>query len=135
MMKSKYIQTLVLVFGIALLAGLGVLWYEHNEATELAPLGQLERMTLSGNIVCLPHKDTTGPQTLECAFGLQTEEGTYYALDFGSMSQPAPTLKGNEHITANGIFVPIETLSADHWQKYDIEGIFAVTDSFQIQGE
>lgn len=33
-----------------------------------------------GRIVCLPHKNTDGPQTMECAFGLRTDAGVYYAL-------------------------------------------------------
>lgn len=37
-------------------------------------------VTLEGRLVCLPHKNTSGPQTLECAYGLQTDDGTYYAL-------------------------------------------------------
>jgi len=36
-------------------------------------------LTIAGEFVCLPHKDTTGPQTEECAFGLKSED-TYYAL-------------------------------------------------------
>lgn len=36
-------------------------------------------LTIVGEFVCLPHKDTAGPQTEECAFGLKSED-TYYAL-------------------------------------------------------
>ena len=45
------------------------------------------RAMLEGEFVCLPHTDTTGPQTEECAFGLKTADGKYYALDLGPLSQ------------------------------------------------
>lgn len=37
-------------------------------------------ISISGEIVCLPHKDTTGPTTLECAYGLKADDGRYYGL-------------------------------------------------------
>gem|GEM_PF-5772552 len=37
-------------------------------------------VTLQGKRVCLPHKDTTGPQTQECAIGFQDIAGNYYAI-------------------------------------------------------
>ena len=36
--------------------------------------------TFEGKTVCLPHKNMDGPQTLECAIGFQTDDGTYYGL-------------------------------------------------------
>lgn len=35
---------------------------------------------LNGELVCLPHRDQSGPQTMECAFGFKDSTGTYYAL-------------------------------------------------------
>lgn len=37
-------------------------------------------ISVEGQVVCLPHKDKTGPQTLECAYGLQDKDGTHYSL-------------------------------------------------------
>ena len=37
-------------------------------------------VTIRGEAMCLPHKNTDGPQTLECAFGLKDEKGQYYGL-------------------------------------------------------
>ena len=39
-------------------------------------------VTLSGEVACLPHKNTDGPQTLECAIGLHTDDNRYYALQY-----------------------------------------------------
>lgn len=89
------------------------------------------RGTLTGTHVCLPHADTDGPQTLECALGMKTDAGEYYALDFSLMSQMDPLLQTGERFRANGLITPIEMLSSDHWQQYAIEGIFSVTDSVE----
>lgn len=90
-----------------------------------------QRASLSGIYVCLPHKDTTGPQTDECASGLKTDDGTYYALDFALSSQLAPQLSVGDRISANGVVTLVERLSTDMWRKYPIKGIFSVTDSLK----
>ncbi len=89
------------------------------------------RGTLTGEVVCLPHADTSGPVTEECAYGLRTDVGEHYALDLAIMSQPAAPLETGQRISANGLITPIELLSTDHWRKYDVEGIFSVTDSLE----
>lgn len=91
------------------------------------------RGTLSGEVVCLPHRDTDGPQTLECAMGLRTDVGEHYAVDLNLMSQEHPPLDTGKRLTANGVITPIEMLSTDQWQKYDVKGIFSVTDSLVLE--
>lgn len=60
---------------------------EHDDALEIpvrfeaqAAAPAQEEVTIRGTVVCLPHRDTDGPQTLECAFGIRDQSGTYYAL-------------------------------------------------------
>lgn len=43
-----------------------------------------QEVTITGEVVCLPHKNTKGPITLECAFGLKSE-GKYYSLSDPAM--------------------------------------------------
>jgi hypothetical protein len=31
-------------------------------------------------MICLPHKNSSGPQTMECAFGLKGDDGKNYGL-------------------------------------------------------
>lgn len=47
------------------------------------------------------------------------------------MSQEMPGAEVGETLTANGVLTPIELLSTDHWKKYQIKGIFSVTDSVE----
>lgn len=83
-------------------------------------------ITISGIYTCLPKKDTGGPVTLECALGLKTDGG-FYALDTSAiLSDNYPVLTGNESITVEGYLVPIEMLSTNQFQTYDIIGIISV---------
>ncbi len=90
------------------------------------------RTTLEGNVVCLPHRDTSGPQTKECAIGILTDQNIYYALDASLMSAIPPEYGTGDRVKGNGLLTPIENLSSDHWQKYNVEGIFSATDSLEV---
>lgn len=121
-------KKLLIIIGILLVVGT-VGFFAFNQYIYNQKQGSGEPVvpyegTLSGTYVCLPHKDTTGPQTLECAFGLKTQTGEYYALDFG---QGDPTqFMGGQEVTLTGTITPIEMLSSDQWQKYDVVGILSV---------
>lgn len=90
------------------------------------------RASLSGEYVCLPHRDVGQEHTLECAFGIKTDTGEYYGIDFYLMSQTHDPVEIGQRISANGVVQPAERLSSSHWQKYPIVGIFSVTDALQI---
>lgn len=62
-----------------------------------------------GEIVCLPHRDTSGPQTLECAYGLHADDDNYYMLrDEVATSGPSAitTLETGTRVNVTGQFVP-----------------------------
>ena len=91
------------------------------------------RATLTGIHVCLPHKEKTDGETLECVAGIQTDEGTYYALDLALMSQTAEQIPSGTRFTASGLVTPIAYLSADRWEQYEVTGIFSITDSLVVE--
>ncbi len=129
----KKLLLLIAALIIALIAGFYAFnAYIYNEKQGDGNVVTSYRGTLTGEVVCLPHADTEGPQTMECAYGLRTESGEHYALDLSVLSQENPPLETGQHISANGLITPIEMLSTDHWKKYDIVGIFSVTDSVQM---
>lgn len=86
-----------------------------------------QQATLSGTYTCLPHLDTTGPQTEECAFGLKTDDGVYYAVNFGASANAMEQFQSGTHITAEGFVVIKEALSTNQWAKYNMKGIFTIT--------
>lgn len=84
---------------------------------------------LTGIYECLPHKDQTGPQTMECAFGIKTDDGAHYALDFSAFtSEAGMTIATGERIRAEGTLVPLAALNAtDDRRIYDIQGVLKVS--------
>lgn len=87
--------------------------------------------TISGTYGCLPHSDTTGPQTDECAFGLQADSGEWYAVNFGASARAAELFRSGAHVKVQGTVVRKEALNSDHWQKYNMKGIFTVTTTLE----
>lgn len=123
--KLLLVMSAVLLVGIV---GYVVSMRASNAVNPQTPLDSTPRnVTLSGTYVCLPHLDTTGPQTEECAFGLKTDEGDYYAVNFGQSATSMEQFQSGAHIKAQGFVVIKEALSSDHWQKYNMKGIFTIT--------
>lgn len=124
-MSTKIFVGLVVVVGIVA----AYFFYMNNFAKSseqlLDPTPQ--NATLSGTYTCLPHADTTGPQTEECAFGIHTDEGDYYAVNFGESAEAMQQFQSGAHIKAEGFIVIKEALSSDQWQKYNMKGVFTVT--------
>jgi hypothetical protein len=65
---------------VAILASIGILLDTMTLRNESSTAPGQGLISIKGVVLCLPHKDTSGPQTLECAFGLKDENGRYYGL-------------------------------------------------------
>lgn len=87
------------------------------------------RTTMEGEYVCLEANEPNVPSDGPCTGGIKTDSGEYYAVDMAAMSQANPGLQAGQRFSANGLVVPIERLSTDHWQKFGVKGIFSITDS------
>lgn len=77
------------------------------------------QITITGKITCLPHRDKTGPQTLECAIGLQGNDGVYYGLMNLDKFIPSPAVYIGEQLTVSGI---LDTQTSPYHTKYDTVG-------------
>lgn len=115
--------------GVIVIGALAILAVALKGPREvLAPLDATpQQKTLSGTLECLPHSNTSGPQTTECAFGIKTDEGEHYAINFGQSADAMQQFQSGAHIRAEGFVVIKEALSSDHWQQYNMKGIFTVT--------
>lgn len=93
--------------------------------------------TIMGTTTCLPHHDTTGPTTMECAFGLKAESGEYYALDTQDLAavSVAAAQTTESPVIVTGDVTPIEALSTDQWQKYNIVGVIRVSSIGLVDGK
>ena len=87
-MKSSSSKAVALLVILLALAGGIAYWATRpaNDSTSTpvisptpTPSSDIES-GFTGEFVCLPHRDTSGPQTLECAMGLKADDGTYYGL-------------------------------------------------------
>lgn len=64
-------------------------------------------ITIEGSIVCLPRIDLSGPQTLECAYGLLDMQARYFALrDSDSNYQNLITAPRDRIVEVTGTFTP-----------------------------
>jgi hypothetical protein len=125
-MNTKFfiaLGALVLVGGVGYLA-YAEEWVPTAKTNDLDPTPR--NVTLSGTYTCLPHLGS-GPQTMECAFGLRADNGDYYAVNFGASAGAMEQFQSGEHVTAEGFVVIKEALSSDQWAKYNMKGIFTVT--------
>lgn len=118
----KYRFAFILVLAVVLIA-LAKAFLVDAPFTDPTP----QHVTLSGSYVCLPHLDTTGPQTEECAFGLKTDDGVHYAVNFGAGAGSMQQFQSGAHVTAEGFVVTKEALSDSIWDKYDMKGLFTIT--------
>jgi hypothetical protein len=104
---------------IAVIVGLAIGKDDSKQADTGTPKDGAT-ITVAGEYVCLPHKDTTGPQTQECAFGLKTDGGVYYALQFEDPATALGSIVTGDRLKVTGefeeeesIYQSIGTLSVD----------------------
>ncbi len=129
---------LVLAFGLVLVIGLFVAIFGfgftvHAPTVEEMPAQEPGESTsteidLTGTSICLPHANPGEFETMECAFGIEAN-GENYAVDLANVS--GTEFQTGMLTTIKGSFVPVEALSSDHWQNYDIKGIVTVTELTQ----
>lgn len=117
-------STLLVAVGCILLTACGNVSAPKNADAGAAP----RQVTLSGSTVCLPHRDTSGPQTMECAFGLKTDDGSHYALDLRILETDIlGGLPTDERMTLVGTLIPLEDIDENVWDRYGIVGQLRVT--------
>lgn len=112
-----------LIFLVTVIVG-AVSSFEVNatKGISVRPIPSAGLITIEGTIVCLPHKDTSGPQTLECAFGLKDTKGQYFALkDSDPSYKNISSVPMNTDVSVEGTFTPEEN------KTYNSIGVITVT--------
>lgn len=89
-------------------------------------------ISIQGEYVCLPPKGEKKPEALDCTLGVKTDNNVYYAIDAQGENarNVLLSLQTGLKIQIDGTLVPIEQISSDAWQKYDIGGI-VITESIK----
>jgi hypothetical protein len=83
-----------------------------------------QQATVTGRWECLPHRDSAGPQTLECTFGIALDQSdNHLAINTTLMSQALINYTNDTKVRISGVLMPANQLSSDVWKKYDIDGV------------
>jgi hypothetical protein len=102
-------KRLFLALAVSLL-GAGIYFsgvFAYLPTTANLPPPAAGEILIDGKIVCLPHIDTTGPQTTECAIGLQDVTGKYYGLrDSDPGYKNISGVASNTNVEIEGVFEP-----------------------------
>ncbi|MES3005783.1 MAG: hypothetical protein V4664_02440 [Patescibacteria group bacterium] len=130
-------QKTALAIIIALFVIFGLAYYSFNSIGNSNPTNSPDvpqQVSLQGEYVCLPHKDKTGPQTMECTLGIKTDNNIYYAIDAqGEAARNVLlSLQTGLKIQIDGTLAPIEEINIETWQKYDIGGIISTSNIKRI---
>lgn len=123
-------KTVIIIFIVSLLIIFGGYYYMNNNVNNREPISdqpnfspsvsvQTEQVSVKGVLVCLPHKNSGGEQTLECAFGLKSNEGKHYALSDPGWKFLINTPM-NTQVTVDGI------LTRKDDTKYDSVGVIEI---------
>lgn len=119
--SKKFILALAIL--ITLVGGVLGVYLLMKPKTDSQNFAPNQTITIRGKVVCLPHKDQDGPQTLECATGLLADAGAYYALE-----HMPPGYSGTG--AAVEVTGPFQEPEADN--IYDIAGIINVVEVKQF---
>lgn len=95
-----------------------------EEQSLVPPAGPIE---IAGEFTCLPHRDTSGPQTMECAFGLRDDNGLFYGL-----RDSDPTYQNMMQGTGTKVGV-VGTFEPSQDEKYATVGTITVTSMQPLQ--
>lgn len=80
-------------------------------------------ISVKGTTLCLPHTDTDGPQTLECAYGLKDEKGQYYAI-----RDLDPTYKNISRLAMNSEVTLVGNFRQETSKTYPIVGAIEISE-------
>jgi hypothetical protein len=84
---------------------------------------------MRGTFICLPHRDTSGLVTQECAYGFQAEDGKYYALRDSSQDKGLFHLSVGQEIEIRGLLIPEES------DEYNSQGVIEIQELYVIEEE
>ncbi len=131
---KKWILICAIILGV--LAGgfyaLNTYIYNEKQGEVLPAQTEPRQATLSGTLVCLPHKGN-GPSTKECTLGLRTDAGVNYGLSLALLSSTPPILSAGDYITASGVISLVP--ENDRLSIYDVEGLFSPTAEITVHKE
>ena len=136
-------KNIVIVVSIALVAG--VIGYKSlttapkskpelkKSSSTIAQTDTTKKiLPVTGTYVCLPLIDTAA-KTADCAFGLKTDDGTYYAVNYESQAGYMDQFQAGKRISAKGYITLEENLRPNRWTKFMISGLLTITEKPTVE--
>lgn len=129
---GRMIVWLLALVGIAV----ALFFVFRTDRTELSPQqpgdvngANAEVVVIEGEVVCLPHRDTSGPTTMECLYGVRTDDGSYYGLNAEELSEEKQGgYDVGQRVSFEGVLVERGAIPSSFWETYNIVGILTVAD-------
>ncbi len=121
-------DTKKILFVLTAVTVLAFIGYSVSYMSDKPVDSTMQTVTFSGTYTCLPYVDPSKDPSKECKFGLKTDDGVYYAVNFGASASAMEEFQSRKHITAKGFVVPKEALSTDQWMPYNMKGVFTITE-------
>jgi hypothetical protein len=126
-MHSLFFRGLVLAFCFGTVSLSSCTQSEPKTQVSDNKVKEPQDTTLLGEYTCLPHRGVKPgePTTQECAIGIKTADGRYYALNMAAFSQPMGYLHPGDKIRISGLLSDIR--QGDEMYKYEADKSLAVT--------
>lgn len=128
-MNTQKGNTVWWVIGIVAVAVAAFFMFRKPRAdVTVPPAGQVnganqQQIIVEGEVTCLPHRDTSGPTTMECAYGLKADDGSYYGLNAATLPPNEPVeYDVGDRISVKGVLLPPADVPGNFWQIYNITG-------------
>ncbi len=129
MRRSVFISVLAILFFVGVVTVVSYVTMKSRQTKKTEPIDAQqvqEDVTLQGRLICLPHRDRSGPQTLECVRGIETDGGNNYGLrdtssDYVNLAQ----LDGRSWAEVRGRLVEKRDENYDSAGVLEIESVLA----------
>jgi hypothetical protein len=126
MHNLKYIWLTLFVLAIS---GIVLIMSAHQKNSTIIPQStpspassDAETKTV-GTLTCLPHKEKGDVHTMECVYGLRTDDQAHYALD--TIFYPDPIdgfFNTGDRVVITGEIIGVDKLGESRLTIYDIKG-------------
>jgi hypothetical protein len=107
--KTRALYSAILII-IIIALGAWIFLHSTKSPAGTPPAGPV---TIDGQMTCLPHRDMNAPHTLECAYGLESTDGKYFALTEDSPTSTISQFQTGTLVEVQGTFAPGEDTTYD----------------------
>lgn len=87
-----------------------------------------QNINITGSYVCLPYLVKKVRSSVDCAYGIKTNDGIYYAVNYATKAGYMDQFIEGQNIEAVGYVTPKDKLVPNRWTDFEMTGLFTVTE-------